>query len=579
MALTFLTESTRDFRETESVGSFARAASANNFGTIFETAASDLDSKNIDVMRDINALVGNKAMMECYKDGLLSSLRIDCETHGDDDHMSTIYEQVSTLWDNTVSDFVKESQSVGQLLPIKAVDLPIIVKQHVQAISKEIMQTEVVKSPVIKKHIQRTYVTANGKSYEYPQCFYDNTYKEFFALGKGFPIDSTTKVTIPKMNFDIIDTLTDGTPGRDTLSYNIEINKVADKYGTFHAASMSFSLTDGGMLKNGKITYATIDAAHANAAVTVNDIVSGQVDYKTGNVSLSSASGDITGVYFTGTLSNEYNERSVSIEYKREEKEWKIEDGFRMNVPYSIEELEDAKALLDIDLYKKTYDNLAEIQTQVEDSGIIDFLDTEFDKYASLDLTDAITLGFESFTKTKEFDCDHTTYDTVALPSEFIERQLKYSIERFVIDIADTAKTDDVTFVLYGNPKYVSLLGDAVNWVVRSGDTLGGIKLNYSYGVMNTANVKIQVVSAAKISANNNSTLRLIPFPMSEDKFTFKHYKWTSHILTTQNSGYKDSSRPGGSMTNLMAVTRCKTVAIQGIQGKLKLLNPAKADI
>ena len=64
-----------------------------------------------------------------------------------------------------------------------------------------------------------------------------------------------------------------------------------------------------------------------------------------------------------------------------EQREWKIEDGFRMNVSYSMEQLEDAKALLDVDLYKQTYNNLTDVQVQVEDSGILDYLDKEYEKY------------------------------------------------------------------------------------------------------------------------------------------------------------------------------------------------------
>ena len=46
---------------------------------------------------------------------------------------------------------VKESTGVGNLLPIKAVDVPILVKQQLKIATKDIMQTEVTKNPLIKK--------------------------------------------------------------------------------------------------------------------------------------------------------------------------------------------------------------------------------------------------------------------------------------------------------------------------------------------------------------------------------------------------------------------------------------------
>jgi hypothetical protein len=134
-----------------------------------------------------------------------------------------------------------------------------------------------------------------------------------------------------------------------------------------------------------------------------------------------------------------------------------------------------------------------------------------------------------------------------------------------------------MTFVLYGNPRYISLLGDNVNWVVKSGDMVGGIKANYSYGVMTSGGVKVQVVSLNKINGKSGKgkTLRLIPFPLNPEQMTFKYYKYTSHILTTQNSGYKAADRPGGSATNLMGTTRNAKAAVQGIQGTVTFLNDA----
>ena len=581
MALSFLTESTKNFAETETVGSFGRASAANTFNTTFESTYDLLASKQVDVMRDINSLVSNKAMMQVYKESVLESLKNDCEL-SDNEHISSIYEQVNALWDNCVQDFVQESQSVAQLLPIKAIDLPILVKQHVASATKEIMQTEVVKSPIIKKHIERTYVVdeKTNKSWEWPRCFFDGTYKEFFEAGKGLPIKSTVAVTLPAFNYDIVENLTDGTKGRDKLSYNTSIVAVEDAEGNKYPCEIRVNFSDGALLGGQiEVTQPAKTDGSAHEARVIKDLITGSIDMRTGLLSVSSCAGVFTKVYLGGYLSNEYNERSVSMEYRREELEWKIEDGFRMNVPYSIEQLEDAKALLDIDLYKKTYDNLTEIQVQVEDSNILDFLDEQYEKYKGVEVD---VLGFNSFVKESVFDCDHSAFNTVALPYEYIQKQLKFQIDRFVIDLCDTAKIEDMTFVLYGNPRYVSLLGDEVNWVVKSGDNLGGIKLNYSYGIMTSGQVKVQVVSAAKIAAKvkspeggmvENNYLRLIPFPLGAEQMTFKHYKWTTHILTTQNSGYKAADRPGGSMTNLMAVNRCKTVAVQGIQGKVQLKN------
>ena len=150
---------------------------------------------------------------------------------------------------------------------------------------------------------------------------------------------------------------------------------------------------------------------------------------------------------------------------------------------------------------------------------------------------------------------------------------LKFKIDRFVIDIADTAKLEDLTFVIYGNPRYVSLLGPSVNWVVKNGDSVGGVKLTYSYGIMNSGGVKIQVISSDKIDAATHKGLRVIPYPTHENKMTYKHYKYTTHILTAANSAYKDPDRPGGSYTNIVGISRYTNAGLQGIQGHINFAN------
>lgn len=574
----FLTESVSpDFQETPTIGGFSAGAMKNDFNAVFEEAASELKGKGIDIMRDLNVLLENSTAMSTFKDALLAPLYNEAKAEDFEatlGHASATYEAVSALWDNTVDDFITESQGVTALLPIKTLDLPIIVKAHTKAAAKDIIQTEVAKSPIIKKHIEKTWVVdrKSQKKWEYPRCFFDGTFTEFYAAGSGLPITADKDdLKLPIYNYDIIGEMAAAglnvVKGHDKLSLDVRVVKVYDEDGTGYPVDLTFSIQDG-RLNNSQIRIKKADGTY------LEDVLMGQINFSEGLVSVSSCSGAITNIELGGYLSNENNERTVGVEYTREEKTFQIKDGFRMNVPYSVEQLQDAKALLDIDLYKKTYDNITDIHVDLEDSNILKYLDDEFDKYNGVEVD---TLGFESWVKTHTFDCDHSKYHTVALRSEYIEKELKFRIDRAVIDLADTAKIENMTFVMYGNPRYISLLGKNVNWVVRSGDSLGGVRLNYSYGVMNSGDVKIQVVSAAKIAEKKNgkanNSLRIIPFPITPELFTFKHYKYSMHILTNANSGYRDPDLPGGSMTNIMAVNRCTTESIQGIQSKLMIEN------
>ena len=568
--LSFLTESSKNFVETPTIGGFSAGSSKNTFDAVFEQAYHNLMEKNIDPMLDVNTIIQNQPIYESYKETLLSQLKDDCDAmadRADGTRYATLYEQTEALLDNCVADMIQESTRVGQLLPIKTVDFPVLIKQNLALATKDIIQTEVTKSPVIKKHIERRWVVdpKTGKRWEYPQCFFKDEFMEIYNAGKGLPIKDTA-VDIKNgvcFNYNIPAKLTDSAdPTREHITFDLKIvsaNVTFDDGTKDIPLEMRINMSDGTWL-GGQIK---------DTDGNIVDVITGTVDFLTNNVCLSSAAGKVNSVKFGGYLSNEANERTVTWDRTREEHEWKIEDGFRVDVPYSLEELEDTKALMDMDLYKLTYNDLSDILVQMEDSQILKYLDEQYDKYKGVELD---PLGFNPFIREQEFDCDSKT-QTVALQSEYIQKMLKFWIDRFVIDICDSAKIEDMTFVCYGNPRYISLLDPEVNWVVKSGDSVGGVKANYSYGIMNAAGMKIQVVSTYKYSNRDTRKLRFIPYPLNDSQFTFKHYKYTTHILTAQNSGYRSSTLPGGSMTYLMGTTRNTTCTIQGIQGSMSFKN------
>lgn len=584
--LTFLTESTKDFQETSTIGGFNHGASKNSFDEIFTEAYNNLMGKGVDLMLDVNNLVRNKAILNTFKDQMLGELKTECaEMQAEDPSAfgthAYLYEQVSDMFDNCCEDFVKESTRIGNLLPIKAIDFPILIKQALKLAANDIMQTEVTRTPIVKKHLEQTYIVdSNDKSkrWRYPQCFFTDEFKEIYKAGKGLPIKNDPVAIADIKNFDIIANLTDGDIARDNITYNLQITKAifTDDAGVDVEIplnpAMRINMSDNTWL-GGKIQKTVKDSTGVD--VEINDLIMGMIDFQTNTTSLASTTGQITKVVFDGYLSNELNERSVTFDYAREEREWKIEDGTRVDVPYSLEELEDAKALMDIDLYKKTYNNLSDYLIQMEDSDVLAWLDEQFNLYDGVEVD---MLGFEGFVTKRVFDCDSTSI-TTALPSEYIEKMLKFAIDGLITDIADNAKLEDMTFVIYGNPRYIRLLNAFVNWVTRPGSTSNGVKLDYSYGIMTSGDVKVQVVSTKKVNAKYDGDaklhqgIRIIPFPLSKEQFTFKHYKYTTHILTAQNSAYRAANRPGGSMTNLMGVSRYVNAAVQGIQARMDIAN------
>ena len=588
--LNFLSDASSDFVVSETVGGFSHGANKNTFDDIFTEAMNDLNAQGIDVMRDINTILKKKAVLGAFKDKILGGLATDCNTmlekaEADDSFdagtHACLYDQISQMFDNCVEDLVKESTRVGQLLPIKAIDFPILIKQQLKLATKDIMQTEVTNTPIVKKHLEQTYIVDNKskKRWKYPQVFFTDDWKEIYGAGKGLPIKEEL-VEFPIYNFHVPSELTDAEdPTREDFTMDLKIKSVyvGDEeivLGTPMRINLSDNMWLGGTVKK------TITTS-GGTELEVDDIVMGTADFTNNTVTLSAAKGQITGVKFSGYLSNEKNERSVTFDYDREEREWKIEDGMRASVSYSLEQLEDTKALMDIDLYQKTYNNLTEFMVQMEDSKILEWLDAEFERWDGVEVSMDEILGWSSFI-TKDFFNFDAQYETTALPCEYIEKMLKFKIDGFITGIADKAKLEDITFVIYGNPNIIRFLNPVINWVTRPGSTVNGVKLDYGYGIMTSGDVKVQVVSTKKVNMKYDDQeklfdgLRFIPYPLSKEQMTFKHFKYTSHILTGNNSAYRDADLPGGSQTYLLGVSRYTNASVQGIQADLKFQNAEK---
>mgnify|MGYP003531014180 FL=1 len=584
-----------DFKATETVGSFNSANRANSFDSVYTEACENMLQRHSTKMNGgfltADAL-SNPAIVSDFRSDMLAPFEESANQlsdamkarygEGADDlgNAASLYDQLGKLFDNKIAQFTEEA-SVGQLLPIKAIDFPIMMKTQVKQSFKDVVNEEITPNVVIKKQIEHKIVYSKQdpkKRWEYPQCFFNDDFKEMMEAGRGTKLKSDA-VALPLYNYDIIGELTDAPiPSRERLVFDVKIESVeVAATDTAHAGSVpnvvialptpiTVNLADGSWV-GGKLNLDyTDEEGHTKH---LDDCITGMIDWTTYTTTLTAANGKVVAVHFTGRLSNEGNENTVRFAYQREDREFKVAEGFKADSAYTLEELQEHKALLDMDLYTKTYNDLCMLITDMADSDGFDWLDREKAKYDGLDLD---PLQWQPMVKKTEFNCD-STIATVALPCEYIAKQLKFKIDRFLIDIADDVKMNNLKFVIYGNPRYISLIDPSVKWVFRSGDRVGGVELDYSYGVMTSGETSVYVVSSKKINPVKNQCLRIIPFAPNGETITFKRYKFSTDIVTAKDSAYRDTERAGGSQTYVWGTSRYADVSIQGIQGEIDFKN------
>lgn len=542
----------------------------------------------IDIKRDSKAMFADRDFMEQYKTDLLGPVfEAFKEMSPNDPHVASVVENVSRFWDTKVKNYT-ESASITGFLPIATLEFPVLVKQFFSSILKDIIEVETVKSPNITKHIRTTYIVNNqtGEELEYPKCMFDGTWQEMYAASKGWPIkDEVVLFEDGRLNkFDIIGNLTEGDPKVDKLSFQFKIIgiQVGGEVIYLRGNGITVEFSTGGTLVNGALDF-------VHEGTKINDVLVGQVNFKDGTISMASTNGQVEGVVFSGYLSNEKNMRSVSVREKRDILRFTIEDGPRYNMPFSIEEIEDAAALLDINYYNRMVDEIVRVQEMNECMTVIQFLNDEFKKFNGV-TTDVFNL--ESMARTYTVDLNPPRY-FAGDPFKYISTAIQFKLKSIIHHLTEMAKIEGLSFVIVGNPMACQLISEFVNWKSQQGSNIGGITVNNGYGFATDMGANVRVVASNLYDAYTEDVvasktpdgdaqscrelvLHIYGYPTDAEHISFRHLKYTSHLMTSQSqTAYQSTTAPAGAYNIVTATSRFHTLAIQGIQADLVLLNSA----
>ena len=158
--LPFMTESGKDYRDTVTIGSFENGSGYNSFDDHFSKLADDFKSAGINVTEDAHQIIKDDNLFENYETSLCQLIREYCDDKTWDEYgnVAGYADQIKAMMDNRRDLLIRESTTVGQLLPIKMIDFPLIMKDHLKNVIKDIMQCEITKSPLVKKQIQHTFI-------------------------------------------------------------------------------------------------------------------------------------------------------------------------------------------------------------------------------------------------------------------------------------------------------------------------------------------------------------------------------------------------------------------------------------
>lgn len=577
---------------TEPMSSFgarqAAAVTVKPFEEQFNDLCEQYRESGIDIKKDISTMLSDRSFMEQYKSDLLGPVfEAYREANPGDPHVESSINVLSDLWDTKVKSYT-ESASLTGFLPIATLEFPVLVKQFFSSIMKDIIEVEATKSPNISKHVRTTYMVNNqtGEELEYPKCMFDGSWERMWDASKGHKIKEDVVLFDQGRlaKFDIISKLTDGNPAIDKLSFAFKIIgiQVGGEIIMLRGNGITVEFSTGGTLINGDFNFT------ANG-VTIDDTLVGKVDFQNGTVSMASTTGQVEGVIFSGYLSNEKNLRSISVREKRDILRFTIEDGSRWNMPFSIEEIEDAAALLDINYYNRMVDEIVKGQEMNECMTVIKFLIDEHDKFNGVQ-TD--TYKLEPLSRTEVVNLAAPRY-YAGDPFSYMSKAIQFKLKSIIHKMTELAKIEGLSFVIVGNPMACQLITQFTDWKYQQGSSIGGITVNGSYGFATDLGANVRVVASnlydaytidpveskdpeGAVQNERELVLHIYAYPTDAEHISFKHLKYTSHLFTSQSqTAYQSTQAPAGAYNIVTATSRFKDIAIQGISCDLILTNSA----
>jgi hypothetical protein len=546
------------------VGSFITDRNVDFKNNVKAMLESFRGAYSMDAVDDLVKVLKVDTLKEDYKERLMGDVLAESI---DDAYLATMPAKLEQLFENTALEIVKES-SVGQLAPIVGLSLPILKKNYLECHSKDIVMTEVPTKPIVKVAFERKFLKdKQGNKHYIPEIFYNESYKEVLDLSKGKAINNSWYPeggNLPVQDLNILQ-LSGGTiETRDSLAYDFHVAAV--QIETVKADATTELTTVSGlnispdMAANGAFTY-RVKAVGGNGEV-VEDVLTGLVDFYYGKVSVASTAGKIKKVQFGGHLSNENNLETVELDRERETREWKIPDGQRINTGLTIEKIKDYKALFNIDVTTEVISDISTVLTQFEDSDILDFLDKSLNTWRG---RKDLPFGYsDGFVETYEFSA--TPPSNVFVPtSQWIQTELKFNLTRELDSLKEKLKTQDIMFVVYGNPANITLIQDDVKWIIDEDTKIGGIQLDYRFGVMTSNKSRVHVVSSMKVARNKG--IRIVAFPLSKEIITFKHLKYSLNIENVYRNPFTPLT------PNVMGTSRYLTTEVLPVQGEFTITN------
>ena len=533
------------------------------------------DLTGFDPIQDFNQILRDDAAFEQYMDVVFgdvlgdqatmegnetfSGLSANCES-ADMGYLSHHSEKLQQLISND-RQALYEASTVGQLEPIVALTMPLMKKAYIKCAYKDAIQTVTADKMLINIGFERDFLKDKaGKKYYIPDIFYPENEATYLEVQKGTvgkPISNKLYPTTGQLPFHELNLLEESGGSlstRDVLGYDLHISEVVMKVkvattagdaidGIWDASGEKEITVKGLNIKpnyqtatfTGEIRHKSLDPAHKDKDNV--DTIVGQMQFYSGLVSLASTNGLIQKVKFGGHLSSANNDVSTELDRERHNEQIPIPEQERLNTGLTVEKIRDEKMLSNTDVTAETISKLSDTAYQMKDTNTKLFLEESFQNALGDPNGARNPMGY-TVGLADSISFELTKPERYLLPqAEWRTRQLRYYLEKYIIQFVQKLKNSNMMITLVGNPTMISYLDD-VHWVIDENTKVGGVKLDYKFGVTSIAGVRIHVISTMKETFAKG--FRIIGYPLSQEIITYRKYDYSFFI----ENNYRNANTP-----------------------------------
>lgn len=532
-------------------------------------------TQGVNIISDLPSIIGSSKSKNDFIDALTESMGNSPLHSNAAASKAPFYknyiERVSQLLDNTLSTIAAESIMTGYA-PIVAYNPFFLKKQWIDCVWKDVLMTEIPKTPVIEMALERRYLKdMNGNEYPLPESLYDpDLVSGLMNAATGLNIKEDPIPVSSCKNLNLIDpTYIPGVIAGDNtveLTQGIIIFKVVmvDTATVEHEVPVNIGLdiSTHNFVK-GAVRYDVLDQ-QGDLVETLEDELVGKVNFKDGTITVMSTTGKITKICLRGKTANRYNTRSLDVVRRVEKIEWTMpESGPRLNAAVTIEDAADALALQNIDVIADNINVMGSTLANFEDAEIQKFLLDSFEaqKVGNAAGIKYNELGVDSFIVEGEYKTLPYEGYSITIP-EWLKGSREY-FERVIGALKLKLRSSNVVIVAVANPNVIRFLQDGINWVFSDDTQISGVKLSYNFGIYTSAQDRVHILTSMRLSEDQG--IRFVVIPLTQELITFKHYKYN----VTIDRNYR---HPLFSLVpNILATQRTLTKEVFPVQGVLAI--------